>query len=135
MPFDKMLIKDVIIGDKAVMYAPWTPLPPKLVTIFSITDDVVKVVAEDDTVYEFSTEKLERKTNTGYVWELRKYDKKKFAEYSYKLEELVEIRKLKKELDELMNNIKDSWHNIQDVEKLQRALILVDILKHELGVL
>lgn len=135
MPFDKLSSEDITVGDKAVMYAPWTPLPPKKVTIFSIVNGTVKVVTENDAVFEFPTGSLEIKTDTGYVWELRKYDEKKFNNYSYKLEELVEARKIKKELDELMESIRDSWHNVQDIEKLRRAVVLMEILKHELGVI
>lgn len=135
MPFDKIRDEKLIVGDKAIMYAPWTPLAPKLVTIFGINDNYVRVVTEDDTMFKFPKDSLEYKTETGYVWELRKYDKAKFDAYTYKLEELVEVRRLKKELGEIIESIQSSWSHIQDLDRLRRVVTLLEIVKDEIEVL
>lgn len=135
MPFDKIQPKDIVVGDKAVMYAPWTPLPPKKVIIFGVDNKTIKVITDDDSMFEFSRNNMEHKTETGYVWELKKYDEKKFNEYTYKLEELVEIRKLKKKLGKIMDQITVSWQNVQDIKKIRRIVVLLEIAQEELGII
>lgn len=134
MPFPKLNPNEIIVGDRAVMYAPWTPLPPKKVIIFNVFNDTIKVISENDDTYEFNRHTLEYKTETGYSWELRSYDEKIFNEYSYKLEELVEARKLKKDLGKIVDQIKDHWIYVEDLDKLRRIITLLEIVKAELGV-
>jgi hypothetical protein len=132
MPFPYLEEEGIVVGEKAIMFAEFTPLSPKEVTIFSEDSSFIQVVAEDDTLYKFPRDSKELRTEAGYVWQLRKWDSQKFIDYAYKLEELKEVRAIKKEIQVNMDIIYHNWKNIYDLDKIRKIAILVDIAREQI---
>lgn len=131
MLFEKLQYEDAVVGDKAIMLAPWTSLPPKRVIIFGIDDDSVRVITDGDTLYAFPRESMQLKTETGYSWELKKYDEGVLNSYRDNLQDQVTARKFKKELRVILDNILERWDYVSDLDKMRKIITLMEIALDE----